>query len=57
MEALVCSIRENNIKGLDVPGNNGKDVKTSVYMDDLTLFLTKNDLLCIDNRGHIHKDS
>uniref|UniRef100_A0A3B5QY84 Reverse transcriptase domain-containing protein n=1 Tax=Xiphophorus maculatus TaxID=8083 RepID=A0A3B5QY84_XIPMA len=43
IEPLACAIRENKmIKGITPPGNEGKDIKLTIYMDDLTLLLADN---------------
>uniref|UniRef100_A0A3B3Y9A6 Reverse transcriptase domain-containing protein n=1 Tax=Poecilia mexicana TaxID=48701 RepID=A0A3B3Y9A6_9TELE len=43
MEPLACTIRQNKmIKGTIPPGNYGKDIKLTMYMDDLTLLLVDN---------------
>uniref|UniRef100_A0A3B5PWS7 Reverse transcriptase domain-containing protein n=1 Tax=Xiphophorus maculatus TaxID=8083 RepID=A0A3B5PWS7_XIPMA len=43
MEPLACAIRHNEaIKGIIPPGNYGKDIKLTMYMDDLTLLLPDN---------------
>ena len=43
MEPLACGIKQDtDIKGLLVPGSNGKEAKLSLYMDDLTILCTSN---------------
>uniref|UniRef100_A0A3B3V1A1 Reverse transcriptase domain-containing protein n=1 Tax=Poecilia latipinna TaxID=48699 RepID=A0A3B3V1A1_9TELE len=43
MEPLACIIRQNKmIKETIPPGNYGKDIKLTMYMDDLTLLLVDN---------------
>uniref|UniRef100_A0A3P9NCC4 Reverse transcriptase domain-containing protein n=1 Tax=Poecilia reticulata TaxID=8081 RepID=A0A3P9NCC4_POERE len=43
MEPLACALRQNKlIKGIIPPGNYGKDVKLTMYMDDLTLLVVDN---------------
>lgn len=43
IEPLACALRNNvNIKGIPVPGSEGKQAKLSLYMDDLTLLLSDN---------------
>uniref|UniRef100_A0A3Q3ARB5 Reverse transcriptase domain-containing protein n=1 Tax=Kryptolebias marmoratus TaxID=37003 RepID=A0A3Q3ARB5_KRYMA len=43
MEPLACAIRKTKaIKGIIPPGNLGKDIKLTIYMDNLTLLLTNN---------------
>jgi exonuclease III len=43
IEPLACALRQNpRVKGFPVPGSLGRVAKVSLYMDDLTLFLTDN---------------
>uniref|UniRef100_A0A3B3XUJ8 Reverse transcriptase domain-containing protein n=1 Tax=Poecilia mexicana TaxID=48701 RepID=A0A3B3XUJ8_9TELE len=43
MEPLASAIRQNKlIKGIIPPGYYGRDIKLTMYMDDLTLLLTDN---------------
>lgn len=43
IEPLACALRQNpEIKGFPIPGSSGREAKVSLYMDDLTLFLTDN---------------
>ena len=46
MEPLACALRQDqSIRGLLVPGSNGREAKMTLYMDDMTILGTDNSSL------------